>query len=224
MLNKVTKILAVISLSVMSQQTFASIVDYGSVYLAPEEGSWVGGGINTYGDDGVEWTHGEEGLFYINSTINYGAQIRFDDGNYWGFIAPDYDPITNTVGNQFLEIGFYDEATRHPFNSPTDPGLSFSGNGRGNNKLGGWFDVLDISSDIETLEILSLAIDFRQFDESEAMTGPSTFGSLRLNSDIPLNYTGEALSQVPVPAAVWLFGSGLIGLVGVARRRNIKGA
>jgi len=27
---------------------------------------------------------------------------------------------------------------------------------------------------------------------------------------------------VPVPAAVWLFGSGLIGLVGVARRKNIS--
>jgi len=28
--------------------------------------------------------------------------------------------------------------------------------------------------------------------------------------------------QVPVPAAVWLFGSGLIGLVGVARRKKSK--
>lgn len=27
------------------------------------------------------------------------------------------------------------------------------------------------------------------------------------------------LAQVPVPAAIWLFGSGLLGLVGVARRR-----
>ena len=33
------------------------------------------------------------------------------------------------------------------------------------------------------------------------------------------NVTGTA-SAVPVPAAVWLFGSGLVGLVGVARRRR----
>jgi hypothetical protein len=36
--------------------------------------------------------------------------------------------------------------------------------------------------------------------------------------------TGEAnfelfVSQVPLPAAAWLFGSGLIGLIGFARRK-----
>ena len=31
---------------------------------------------------------------------------------------------------------------------------------------------------------------------------------------------GDSLNAVPVPAAVWLFGSGLIGLVGVARRKK----
>jgi hypothetical protein len=30
------------------------------------------------------------------------------------------------------------------------------------------------------------------------------------------------VSAIPVPAAVWLFGSGLIGLVGVARRRKAQ--
>jgi hypothetical protein len=29
-------------------------------------------------------------------------------------------------------------------------------------------------------------------------------------------------SAVPVPAAVWLFGSGLLGLIGVARRKSRK--
>jgi hypothetical protein len=26
---------------------------------------------------------------------------------------------------------------------------------------------------------------------------------------------------VPLPAAVWLFGSGLLGLIGMARRKNV---
>ena len=30
-----------------------------------------------------------------------------------------------------------------------------------------------------------------------------------------------ALTSVPVPAAVWLFGSGLIGLIGMARRKKV---
>ena len=37
-----------------------------------------------------------------------------------------------------------------------------------------------------------------------------------------INYTGATLDvqEVPLPAAVWLFGTGLLGLAGIARRRN----
>ena len=49
------------------------------------------------------------------------------------------------------------------------------------------------------------------------------YGTIYALDDIHLadharyNYTPSA---VPVPAAAWLFGSGLIGLVGIARRRK----
>ena len=35
-----------------------------------------------------------------------------------------------------------------------------------------------------------------------------------------ITLTRTALSAVPVPAAAWLFGSGLIGLIGIARRKK----
>ncbi len=35
-----------------------------------------------------------------------------------------------------------------------------------------------------------------------------------------ISATNTTVSAVPVPAAAWLFGSGLLGLVGVARRRR----
>ena len=41
-------------------------------------------------------------------------------------------------------------------------------------------------------------------------------------SGLPINfllYRDAAVSSVPVPAAAWLFGSGLLGLIGVARRK-----
>jgi hypothetical protein len=52
---------------------------------------------------------------------------------------------------------------------------------------------------------------FDNFNESESMFGEWT----------DLNLT-VVPTVVPVPAAVWLFGSGLLGLVGLARRGKVK--
>jgi len=56
---------------------------------------------------------------------------------------------------------------------------------------------------------------------SEMDNGP--FSGFNANFDMTsvtmTNYTPTP-SAVPVPAAVWLFGSGLVGLAGIARRRK----
>jgi hypothetical protein len=55
---------------------------------------------------------------------------------------------------------------------------------------------------------------------SPMIDGP--FQGLNVNFDIGSgnSLTVTSMSAVPVPAAVWLFGSGLMGLVGVARRNR----
>jgi hypothetical protein len=45
-------------------------------------------------------------------------------------------------------------------------------------------------------------------------------GTAELLANGDLVFTGNGSTPVPLPAAVWLFGSGLMGLVGVSRRRK----
>ncbi|HAC33418.1 MAG TPA: hypothetical protein DCF45_02750, partial [Gammaproteobacteria bacterium] len=47
----------------------------------------------------------------------------------------------------------------------------------------------------------------------------TVLGTWLLDSAGQLTYTAP-VSQVPLPAGVWLFGSALAGLVGVSRRRR----
>jgi hypothetical protein len=58
----------------------------------------------------------------------------------------------------------------------------------------------------------------------EASLGESVyfynFGTLKLG-DKKFREYGSAITTVPVPAAVWLFGSGLLGLVSIARRKKV---
>ncbi len=53
---------------------------------------------------------------------------------------------------------------------------------------------------------------------SPMIAGP--FTGYNANFDITSITVTSVVSAVPVPAAVWLFGSGLLGLVGIARRKK----
>jgi hypothetical protein len=49
---------------------------------------------------------------------------------------------------------------------------------------------------------------------------PSNFGGVQYALHLVGIVNEAQVSAVPVPAAVWLFGSGLLGLVGIARRKK----
>ena len=48
-------------------------------------------------------------------------------------------------------------------------------------------------------------------------------GQISFNGTV-LSFTGNTTSPVPIPGAVWLLGSGVLGLLGIGRRRERTGA
>ena len=56
--------------------------------------------------------------------------------------------------------------------------------------------------------------------DSVGAGGWSAWDGVNIPYEFTVDYQGAVINPIPVPAALWLFGSGLIGLVGVARRRR----
>ena len=53
-----------------------------------------------------------------------------------------------------------------------------------------------------------------------AATGTVTTGTVAVNWDIRRDNLSYTVNAVPVPPALWLFGSGLLGLIGMARHKK----
>ena len=77
----------------------------------------------------------------------------------------------------------------------------------------------------ETLDIVLLTTDAQFlgiFEGDEVYTGVSALNPIQFDTGITARFDGSTLtiSAVPIPAAVWLFGSACIGLFGLTRRKN----
>jgi len=97
----------------------------------------------------------------------------------------------------------------------SEPGFWFAGNGRGDNEITGYFNVLEISYG-PNYELASFAVDFVQNDENGYLG--QSIGSLRFNSDIPLRGTLSA----PEPTTLALLCAALGAITWVTRNRPAR--
>ena len=74
------------------------------------------------------------------------------------------------------------------------------------------------------LMVAEVELDDYGFSADQILTDPLSVGMIQKDSNISVSMSMvgavNATTVIPVPAAAWLFGSGLIGLIATARRRK----
>jgi hypothetical protein len=159
-----------------------------ALYVTSSPESWVGGGATflVTPADGFEFSYYRSFDYSISFAVN-DFQTNPDSWSTRWWYLDIAAPLWKSP-----QVGSYPCARRYPFQGYREPGLSFMGNGRGNNVLTGSFEVLEATYAADD-SILALAFDFIQFDEGIASWW--NVGSFRYNSTVPLTSS----FQVPVP-------------------------
>lgn len=194
----IQKILLVLTLLTIQTHAATSLTFTGKGYISQNQNwsmSAETGYIITPSMGWYEDTSGNEISFRFNtSTYTHWFELAFQ-----------------AVNDERLEPGMYLGVGRYPYiylDAP-QPTMYLSGDGRGSNQVGGWFQVIEIDW-LPSGFIQKVAIDFYFLHEGNPDSW--TFGSLRYNSDTPINP-----ASVPEPGTLISF-VGLLGL-GLVRKR-----
>lgn len=171
----------------------------------------------------------EANLTWLANALAAGTAMNWEDSNDWAA-----NLIVGGVDGWRLANTSQPDASCGSPSGPTSYGYSCTGSEMGNlfyNVLGGSAGSpittthnanYDLFSNLYTANYWS-ATEYAEisnwawyFNMHNGYQGPSSYESL--------NYYAWAVqsgdvSAVPIPAAVWLFGSGLLGLIGIARRK-----
>jgi hypothetical protein len=144
-----------------------------ALYFESDSGDYVGGG--------------QEKL-YLSGDLTFNAYKNYHNGVSLSIINTktwsDWWYLDLAAPQRVaLAVGAYENAVRFPFEAISQPGLSFSGNGRGCNTLTGRFDVLEAVYGAGG-QVVSFAANFEQHCGGG---GAALHGEIRYNSSIPLS-------------------------------------
>jgi hypothetical protein len=139
-------------------------------YFTSSTNAFVGMGRSLFATNGGGYTFTASRNIYNGVTVYVLPQ--FGNSFSMNFAAP---------GNVPLASGDYLGVTRYPYQTATAGGLNFSAYGNGDNTLGGYFTVLDVSYGSGN-SILSFAADFMQYDGGDLAKWNQ--GIIRFNSAV----------------------------------------
>ncbi len=142
----------------------------------------------SYASEAGDYIGAGQSKFYPATGNVFNASRNYDNGVSISVTVSD--PIQGAIywsldfsaaGNVPLTVGDYVGATRFPFQGPSQPGLSVSGNGRGSNTLKGRFSVKEIVYGSGSL-VVSFHATYEQHSEGGA---PAMFGEIWYNANSP---------------------------------------
>lgn len=134
------------------------------------------------------------------------------------YVELNIEGVTGTFGNTFVEILDNESGIQDRFSmiSALDSPLGiFDGNPESNLYLDFYGDTGVFSGN--DLAQPFFHTDFNTLEGGFDVGSAGYFGFLDVTSGA---YLPGSLPPVPLPATVWLFGSGLLGLIGFARRKK----
>ena len=172
--------------------------------------------------NGAPWTADVDQVFTAPGPGTYNWTNRnFDDGDFVdiqscrtgnqidGCTALIDDPLFNELGSGSPGPGYtFDNGAGSAGLGQFSVGMFFDWSTNNDIPVFAQFDILDDPNDGQ----FSVSSDGTPMATAPFLGQTAAFGGTMVCTDC-------APPPIPVPAAVWLFGSGLLGLVGVARRK-----
>ena len=119
-------------------------------------------------------------------------------------VKPNVEPIAPVVGSNIVTAFEVDTSVGGlpALNKGVDVGSTFFFNGGPTTMNSPVYTANSIFAGSLAYDLMTVKVDFS------------------LSADSTVGMSGF-VQQVPIPPAVWLFGSGLLGLVGIARRKKV---